>query len=81
MIIDESLEPAGEAKRESRKATIGWDAKIPIDEEKIIEKTSEKFHPIERITPTPTTTSTTTQTIEENDAANNIGETIVLRPQ
>ena len=44
IIIDESLEPAGEAKRESHKATIGWDAKITIDEEKIRENTSEKFH-------------------------------------
>ena len=78
------MESAGEKNGENRKATIGWDAEISMEEEKISEKTSEKFDPIERITPTPTstpaTTPTATPTLEETDASN-IRETIVIRPE
>lgn len=84
VVIDESLEPAGKVMNESQRAKIEWDAETSIEEEKISERASENFHPIERITPTPTssptTTPTTTPTLEETDSSN-IRETIVVRPR
>ena len=81
VVIDESLEPAGEVMNKSLRAKIEWDAETSIEEEKISERTSEKFDPIERIAPTPTssltTTPTTTPTQEENNSSN-IRETIIV---
>jgi len=73
VIIDEVRKPIEETIAERQKTGIQWESELPLEKHTSQERSPDRFHPLESITPPPA--------ILEDPTVNDILESITVRPR